>query len=146
MRKIVAAHFRAPANPWLVFAAICLGACVLVVSIVQARDVGQWAESDPATAQWFATLKQPDNPLISCCGEADAYWADEVEIEDGKVYAVITDDRDDGALSRQHVPVGTRILVPPHKYKWDRGNPTGHVVIFLSRNLDVFCYVQNGGV
>ncbi len=126
--------------------AICLAVCVLVVSIAQARDLGQWGDSDPAIALWFSTLKQPDNPPMSCCGESDAYWADQVEIDGDKVFAVITDDRPDEPLRRMHVPIGTRILVPPHKLKFDQGNPTGHVVIFLSRNLDVYCYVQNGGV
>ena len=112
-----------------------------------ARDSGQWAQQDPMIAGWFATLKQPDNPTASCCGEADAYWADQVETDsDDHTIAVITDDRDDAPLNRPHVPIGTRIIVPPNKIKWDRGNPTGHIVIFLSWNRDVYCYVQNGGV
>ena len=40
---------------------------------------------------------------------------------------------------------GTRISVPNAKVKWDRGNPTGHGIVFLSRNRYVFCYVQPGG-
>lgn len=118
----------------------------LLTAPAAARDVGQWSESDPAISAWYSTLKQPDHPNISCCGEADAYWADKVEVEEGKVFAIITDDRPDEPLQRPHVPIGTRIEVPPHKLKFDAGNPTGHVVIFLSRNLDVYCYVQNGGV
>ncbi len=118
----------------------------LLPSIVSARDSGQWDAADPAIAQWYAGLRQPDNPPMSCCGEADAYFADIIEVEGDKVYAVITDDRDDAPLRRWHVPVGTRILVPPHKYKFDAGNPTGHTVIFLSKNRDVYCFVQNGGV
>jgi hypothetical protein len=31
----------------------------------------------------------------SCCGEADAYWADEIHVRDGKTFATITDDRPD---------------------------------------------------
>lgn len=147
MRRLLAAHLRAPGHPWLWFIAIVLGACVGVVAIAKARDVGQWEGSDPSIARWFQTLRQPDQPAISCCGESDAYWADNVEIDkDGQVIAIITDDRPDEPLRRPHVPIGTRIAVPANKLKWDSGNPTGHVVIFLSRNLDVFCYVQNGGV
>lgn len=111
----------------------------------QARDLGQWDDADPMISAWYASLRQPDNPQISCCGEADAYWADKAEIEGDKVFAIITDDRPDEPLRRRNVPVGTRIEVPPHKLKWDAGNPTGHVVIFLSRNLDVYCYVQGSG-
>jgi hypothetical protein len=122
------------------------------VGVTAARDLGQWENSDPATRLWFETLRQPDNPAVSCCGEADAYWADGVEVKNGKVFAVITDDRPDErtmpsgyVISRPHVPVGTRIEVPNYKLKWDRGNPTGHTVIFLSADRSVYCYVQGDG-
>lgn len=120
--------------------------CALSSTPIIARDLGQWENADPAIAAWYSSLRQPDNPTISCCGQADAYWADKVEIDGDKVFAIITDDRPDEPLGRPHVPIGTRIEVPRHKLKFDAGNPTGHVVIFLSRNLDVYCYVQNGGV
>lgn len=112
-----------------------------------ARDLGQWEGADPAIASWYRTLKQPDRTSQSCCGEADAYWADKVEIgPNGETVAIITDDRPDEPLQRPHVPIGTKIVVPAHKLKWDAGNPTGHVVIFLAADLSVYCYVQNGGV
>ena len=117
---------------------------LLLIAPAHAHDSGQWA--DTAISSWFRSLMQPDNPTVSCCGEADAYWADTVLTEDGKIVAVITDDRPDEPLNRRHVPVGTRIVVPPHKIKWDRGNPTGHVIIFLSVANEVYCFVQNGGV
>jgi hypothetical protein len=47
---------------------------------MNARDLGQW--NDPANADLkrrYQDLKQPDNPAASCCGEADAYWADAFE-------------------------------------------------------------------
>jgi hypothetical protein len=116
------------------------------MTAVHAHDSGQWENTDPQTRKWFETLMQPDNPSISCCGEADAYWADEYEVKEGKLFAIITDTRDDGPLGRPHVAPGTRIEVPQHKLKWDSGNPTGHTVIFLSSGGAVYCYVQNGGV
>lgn len=116
------------------------------VSTAYARDLGQWDDITPEVRRWFRELKQPDNPTMSCCGEADAYWADVTEIEDQKTIAVITDNRPDYPLGRPHVPIGTRIEVPPHKIKWDRGNPTGHIVIFLTVNRQVLCYVQGNGV
>lgn len=116
-----------------------------------ARDLGQWDKIDPAIKQWFSTLMQPDNPGMSCCGEGDGYWADVVETDSaGRTIAVITDDRDDDALYRRHVDIGSRFVVPPNKIKWDKGNPTGHVVIFLGYSEGQFgavlCYVMNGGV
>lgn len=118
----------------------------LMANGTQARDFGQWGDADAEIAQWYAGLRQPDNPKQSCCGEADAYFADQIVVEGDKVFAIITDDRPDGPLGRQHVPVGTRIEVPAHKYKFDAGNPTGHTIIFLSLSLNVYCFVQNGGV
>lgn len=111
-----------------------------------ARDLGQWSNTDPFISQWYKTLMQPDNPAVSCCGEADSYWADEVHYRDGKTYAVITDDRPDEPLKREHIDVGTEIEVPNHKLKFDQGNPTHHGVIFLSRNRYTYCYVMPGGV
>ena len=111
-----------------------------------ARDNGQWENSDPVVRHWYKSLMQPDNPSISCCGESDAYWCDDYYARDGKAYCKITDDRDDAPLGRPHIPVGTEIEIPPNKLKWDRSNPTGHAIIFVSRSLYVHCFVQNGGV
>jgi hypothetical protein len=110
-----------------------------------ARDVGQWENSDPSIRKWYQELMQPDVPNASCCGESDAYWADEVHVRDGKTYAKITDDRDDAPLQRPHVDIGTEVEIPNNKLKWDRSNPTGHGIVFLSRAGYVFCYVQPGG-
>jgi hypothetical protein len=42
-------------------------------------------------------FKAPDNPAMSCCGEAHAYWADAFEAtSDGQYIAIITDPREDG--------------------------------------------------
>jgi hypothetical protein len=110
-----------------------------------ARDTGQWESSDPLISLWYRGLMQPDYPLAPCCGEADAYWADGVEVKGGEIIAIITDTRPDEPLRRPHVPIGTRIVVPLHKMKWDDGNPTGHIIIFLI-NDTVLCYVTGTGV
>lgn len=62
------------------------------------------------------------------------------------VFAIITDDRADEPLGRPHVPIGTRVEIPPHKLKFDRGNPTGHAIVFMGALGTVYCFVQNGGV
>jgi hypothetical protein len=125
---------------------LCLGILGCLISDLNARDLGQWEAVDPGIRQWYEALMQPDVPNASCCGEADAYWADEVHIRDGKTYAIITDDRPDEPRGRPHVDIGTEIEIPNNKLKWDKSNPTGHGIVFLSRNGYVFCYVQPGGV
>jgi hypothetical protein len=124
---------------------LCLGIFGCLISDLNARDLGQWEAVDPGIRQWYEALMRPDVPNASCCGEADAYWADEVHVRDGKTYAIITDDRPDEPRGRPHVDIGTEIEIPNNKLKWDKSNPTGHGIVFLSRNGYVFCYVQPGG-
>lgn len=118
----------------------------MFIGNARGRDIGQWENSDPVITEWYRSLMQPDAPTASCCGEADAYWADEIHVRDGKTFARITDDRPDAPRGRPHIDVGTEFEIPNNKLKWDRSNPTGHGVIFLSRAGYVFCFVQPGGV
>lgn len=117
-----------------------------LVDIVFARDLGQWENSDPTISQWYRSLMQPDNPAVPCCGEADAYWADSFEVDGDKYVAIITDTRPDEPLRRKHIDVGTKFVIPNHKLKYDQSNPTGHGIVFLSRDDFVYCYVAPGGV
>jgi hypothetical protein len=104
----------------------------------QARDNGQWGNSPLQVREWFQSLMQPDNPAVSCCGEADAFEADTFEVAGDHYVAIITDGK--GVL-----PNGTRIAVPNSKMKWDRGNPTGHGIIFIGAAGALYCYVAPGG-
>jgi hypothetical protein len=78
---------------------------------MNARDLGQW--DDPANTglkRWYQDLKQSDNPALSCCGEADAYWADAFEAtSDGDYIAIITDPRGDEPLGRRHRDIVQRL-------------------------------------
>ncbi|OYX79543.1 MAG: hypothetical protein B7Y77_01730 [Bradyrhizobium sp. 35-63-5] len=130
----------------MVVGVIVFALVVIFSPRAHARDAGQWEGSNHEIRQWFESLMQPDQPTISCCGEADAYWADKIQVEGEKVFAIITDDRPDGPLRRPHIPVGTKIEVPPWKLKFDRGNPSGHAVIFLSTTRQVYCFVQSSGI
>jgi hypothetical protein len=123
------------------------------------HDFPAWKMFDPATQSWFEALMQPDNPAVSCCGEADHYWCDDIGAEQkwdekrGEMrtvnFCLITDDRPDAPFKRKHIPVGTRIDIPAHKFKFGDGdpqkqivrNPTGHSVVFLSRGDYVYCFV-----
>jgi hypothetical protein len=104
-----------------------------------ARDDGQWQSRPQFIRQWFQKLMQPDNPYISCCGEADAYEADTFEMEGDHYVAIITD-------GKGVIPNGTKVPVPNQKMKWDEGNPSGHGIIFIGSQGQVYCYVTPGGV
>jgi hypothetical protein len=105
---------------------------------VEARDAGQWADVPENVRQWFESLKQPDHPRLSCCGEADAFEADSFEVEGDHYVAIITNGK--GVIRD-----GTRIPVPNQKMKWDAGNPTGHGIIFVGPQRQVYCYVTPSG-
>ena len=82
-----------------------------------------------------------------------------IEMHGDNVYApVVTDDRDDAKLGRQHVDSGSKYLVPNDTVVGEiqRGNPTGHAILFLGEwnssdwgnamaGRPVLCYVPNGG-
>lgn len=129
---------------------------LLCIQPAVSRDLGQWGNVDKALREWYQALTQPDVPSTSCCGAADAFWADEVHIRDGKVFAVITDDREDAPRGRPHIDIGTEIEIPPNKMKWTDTDPQtnqriarnmdGHGIVFISRGLYVFCYIPPGGV
>jgi hypothetical protein len=111
-------------------------------------DKPHWEDMTPELKEWYGSLKRPDVPEYSCCGLADAYWADIVEVKDGQVIVTITDDRPDGPLGRPHRPVGTKIMVPADKMvnlnngvNANKGNPTGHSILFIGRGEIVYCFV-----
>ena len=114
---------------------------VVAIGVVAAktRDDGQWADQPEHVRRWFQSLKQPDHPRLSCCGEADAFGADSFEVEGDHYVAVITN-------GRGVIPSGTRIPVPNPKMKWDAGNPTGHGIIFIGPRGQVYCYVTPSGL
>lgn len=118
---------------------------LLVIPTMAADD--PWEDSPPEVRAWYRGLMQPDNPAISCCGFADAYWADLFEsTSDGRYIAIITDTREDAPLGRPHIRPGTRVEVPNHKLKYDAKNPTGHGVIFMNTIGTVYCYVTPSGI
>lgn len=120
-----------------------------LISPVTARENEAWEATPPEIRKWYYDLKRPDEPLLSCCGEADGYWADSFEIDGDKYVAIITDTRD--VPNRPTIKPGTKIVVPNSKIKWDQSNPTGHGVIFVkydeeAESFSVYCYCPPGGV
>jgi hypothetical protein len=137
----------------LVIGAVVVGlaaflAFLWVFAPVHARDIG-WDDTPPNIRQWFQSLMQPDNPVMSCCGEADAYEADNFDVEGDHYVAIITDTRGDtfrNGSFRPHIDPGTRISIPNQKMKLDKGNPTIHGYVFIGSNGQLYCYVAPGGV
>jgi hypothetical protein len=122
------------------FLAIALSFLLSTCHYAYARPGPQWADNPPEIRAWFNNLNQPDNPYVSCCGEADAFEADDfAQTADGHYVAIITD-------GKGLVPDGTRVSVPDNKIKWDKGNPTGHGWLFMGQGGMVYCYVTPGGV
>jgi hypothetical protein len=113
-------------------------AVAALASATQARDYGQWNDRPAKLLLWFQSLMQPDHPQQSCCGEADAFEADRFEVEGDHYVAVITDGR--GLMAN-----GTRLPVPNEKMKFDAGNPTGHGIIFVGNEGQIYCYVTPSG-
>jgi hypothetical protein len=54
-------------------------------------------------------------------------------------------ERADKPLGRPHIENGKRFAVPNSKIKWDRGNPTGHGIIFIGHGLEIHCYLPPAG-
>jgi len=141
----------------LLFVALALCAGMSVPA--QSRDgwQGRALVCDPAVIQngprlqlcqhWIASVEQPDT-RISCCGDGDAFVADDFEVgPHGEFYAIITGDypveHSDYLGARQPITRGSKVLVPPNKLNRaleDGGNPTGHGVVFISASGDVLCY------
>ena len=125
----------------LIFAIAC-GVGFIWTKYAHARDNGQWENEDPSLRSWYQSLKQPDNHLVSCCGEADAYEADIYGMDGDKMVATITNSRGNP------IPEGTKIEIPPNKISRDY-NPTGHVIVFIGGVAGapyVYCFVMGSGV
>lgn len=121
----MAARANGPALAFFVIALLAVSAA--------AHEVGS------PYAEWFESLRVPDYPATSCCGEADQYWADTyVEVDDGlRVLAYRT--RADGSLDTRTV------VVPLSKVDWNRNNPTGKIVVFIGGTGMPYCLVPANG-
>lgn len=138
--------FSSEGPGWIIVGLIILAILILLIGYANAKTIGY---ATPDENDWYATLMQPDNPHTSCCGAADAYYADDTaEGPGGQTIAIITDTRPDqrtlpngNKIYRDHIPVGTRIPIPPEKIrKHPVFNPTGHTIVFVGTGGWVYCY------
>lgn len=134
---------------------------VALIAAARASPAGQ-GYAAPDVGEWYRRLRQPDRPEISCCGDADAYYADAqapcaaVDPPDCALVAIITDERPDEIsyrtgngeerrVRRPHVDRGTRVPIPRAKLRHPAiVNPTEHTVVFLSTYGVVYCYEPVG--
>jgi hypothetical protein len=128
-------------------------AFLLVLVALTFYNHRSWAHDPdhPENMEWYQSIKMPDDPERSCCGIGDAYFCNDMQVVDGKTFCTITDDRNDEVRGRVHIPVGTKILIPPEKLirgaEAKKGNPTNNGVIWAkpsawSDGYTVFCYVM----
>ncbi|MPZ19518.1 MAG: hypothetical protein GEV06_16600 [Luteitalea sp.] len=139
---------------------IAATALALVVLIAVASELAaQERQGIPDISLYYESLRQPDNPYASCCGEGDAYYADKVEqctVLDGPdcaLVAIVTDERPNTVvlphrtITRAHIPAGTRIPIPRNKLRrMPSENPTDHNVVFVGGGMFVLCWEPVGGV
>ncbi len=126
----------------LVYAIIIAAALFILIFPAKAHD-DEHHEFD----EWYESLKQPDNPTVSCCGVADAYWCSFPYTRDGKNYCKLEDHRI--IPRRTTFPVGMEVESPDRKMmegSKTRGNPTSHSIVFLSSGGIVYCYVMSSGL
>lgn len=112
------------------------------------------ADGLKACQNWISGVLQPHSKT-TCCGEGDAYIADEWEQgEDGGWVAIVTrdypetisgDDGEGGTVTTLAIPKGTRFPIPANRMDDEhQGNPTGHGIVFVTRlsngDLVVLCF------
>jgi hypothetical protein len=137
--------------------------CVLFVGIICLVILGvslacaQTKYASPDLSEYYASLMQPDNRTVGCCGWADAYYADQTDScgpQDGPncaLVAIITDTRpnkltlpDGRVLERPPIALGTRIPIPPSKIRRPAiHNPTDHNIVFVAKPggyINVYCW------
>lgn len=136
-----------------------LALAVLVLTVVPAISSDKFAAPD--LSEYFNTLRQPDHPAVSCCGDGDVYFADQVD-QCGQadidveptcaLVAIITDTRPDDiklpdgrTLHRMHISPGTRVAIPRAKLRSKAVvNPTDHNVVFTN-GYTVYCWEPVSG-
>ncbi len=141
-------------------------AAILAVFIASAASAGDGYQGRPSVCDnipsgpradrchyWVQTVQRPDVPGASCCGEADAFMADDFELgPNGELYAIITgtypdttftDEEGNTAIAPAPYQKGMKILIPPEKLirRLEDANRSGHGVVYLRpSNGEVLCY------
>jgi hypothetical protein len=140
-----------------------VGALASACVATHARPADKWAQASPDRQEFFKGAVMPGLPPSqkpeSCCGEADAYEADDFDTEQGSLFAILTcndpencpAERDDGdGGTTPSLPEGKRILIPADRILPPPPagivNRTGHGWVFISTSGKVWCYSPPSGV
>lgn len=127
------------------FAAIVIFMVTFSFGLYDAAHGKNWdSESNVANniKMWYINAQRNENKG-SCCGEADAYWADYHEMIDGNYVVTITDERN---IHNRIPRNGQKIVIPPDKVdKLRQGNPTGHSIVFMGSANQVYCFFPDWG-
>lgn len=117
-----------------------------LISISTANASDKFAAPD--LSEYYASLRMPDMPNISCCGAGDAWQARTETDALGNLVAVIIDERPDirklpdgTTIVRRHIAPGSRYVIPPSKIrKHPIPNPTETDIVFIGYGDAVLCY------
>lgn len=91
------------------------------------------AEAEPF-AEWMMSLQRPDMPG-PCCGPADQVYVDDYQ-----------PDMATGGFVGRVASTGAEVRIPAEKVIWDRVNPTGRGVLFMTPGGGfVYCFVPGAG-
>jgi hypothetical protein len=112
----------------------------LVLTILAAGFILGWAVGSARADASFWN----DRRIVSCCSEADAVYADEWSVRDGKLYATVTGG---GPRSHPWAPIGRTYEIAPERHVDIGGNPTGHGLLFLRQHdLSALCFIPGAGI
>lgn len=118
----------------------CAAAGFAICATAYAGDPGKWLK-EPADIQlWFAEPRQPPSGKASCCGDADAFEAENTGDEPDGIHFRIPDGR--GIIAD-----GFEGVAPHDRIQSHYGNPTGRIIVFLATGTGiVFCYIPLPGL
>jgi hypothetical protein len=93
---------------------------IAAISVILLASTGVASAHSPKEnfAEWLMVQKRPDVPSMSCCGLGDQFYVDSYQINQDR--------------SAEVVWHGEMIHVPAKRIAWDRVNPTGRGVIWMT--------------
>ena len=123
---------------------VVIGSVMLLSAVAQARDNGQWAQSDPATREWFRSQRNPTTK-VPCCSEADGTYAEE-DIRGDDYWARFTYQRWDMSGKKYASEVSEWMRVPPETVIHDPNRHGSPVVwwYFVDGKPGIRCFAPGG--